>query len=285
MKPKDQENDWKFWVAVPFVVLVLWIGLRVFHRCFQLGRSLSVDGLAMIGTTLVAAAVGFLAIVYQVRSSSKQLRDQMWDQREAEREEAERQKRAIAAALLAEINDFYKFSLKGLWGDRARLRGAITGLMKPPPELGSLPSTALVLYRSTTHQLGALNVTTVKSVVGLYNFMASFIDTYEAYRRDWSPSRPIADPEMATKLRDIFDVVPKLILDCYRTCQQLAKEQAVPFEKSGFSIPVIGERNENGQTMKQALEDEAARIRQRLSTEKTNSRSDDRLDEITQNDQ
>lgn len=107
MKPKDQENDRQFWLVVVVVSIVLYGGLTVFHRYTQLGRSLSVDGLAMIGTTLVAAAIGFLAILLQVRSSSKQLRDQIREQRDAERTEQERQKKAVASALLLEIDNFY----------------------------------------------------------------------------------------------------------------------------------------------------------------------------------
>jgi len=103
MKQKVQDNDWKFWAAVVVVSIVLYAGLRAFHRFTQLGSSLSVDGLAMIGTTLVAAATGFLAILYQVRSSSRQLREQMADQHLSSTLESERQKRAIAKALLFEV--------------------------------------------------------------------------------------------------------------------------------------------------------------------------------------
>jgi len=236
MKPKDQKNDLRFWLAVPVVLIVLCVGLTLFHRCTELGESLSVDDLAMVGTTLFAAAIGFLAVVFQVRSASRQLREQMADQHKASAEESERQKRAVAAALLAEIDDFYEFLLKGLWEKRNSICGAIELLMKPPPELGPLPSTTLVIYRSIAHQLGTLSVATVKSIVSLYNFIANFGETYETYRRAWSPSSPPADPELATKLRDIFDLVPTLVLGSYRACEQLAKERAAPLRNPGLAL-------------------------------------------------
>jgi hypothetical protein len=266
MKLNDQEVDWKFWAAVPIVGIVLCAGLIGFHRCTQIGRSLSVDGLAMVGTTLVAAAIGFLAVVLQVRSGGRQLREQLADQHLASAAELERQKRAVAAALSAEIDDFYKFSLRHLWEKRERICGPIALLNMPPYELGPLPSTAFVVYRATAHQLGTLGVETVKSVVGLYNFMASFVDHYQIYRGAWSPSSSFHDdPELATKLQDVGDVVPTLILDSYRACEHLAKGQQLRFAESGFDLAHIGEADENGQTMKQALEGEAARIRQRIS--------------------
>jgi hypothetical protein len=62
----------------------------------------------MVGTTLVAAAAGFLAILCQVRSSSKQLRDQIKAQRHAEQVEQDRQKRAVATANAFEIDCIYR---------------------------------------------------------------------------------------------------------------------------------------------------------------------------------
>jgi hypothetical protein len=224
--------------------------------------------------TLIAGVLAFGAVQWQ-----------MWDQRRTSRREQENHKRAVATALLAEIDDFYKFILKDLWEKRDSICGSIASLTKLPPELGPLPSTASVVYRATAHQLGALSVSTVKSVVGLYNFIASFVDTYEAYRKAWSPSSPPADPELATKLRDIFDAVPTLILDSYRACERLGKEQATPFEKSGLSIAHIGEADEEGQTMKQALEAEAARIRQRIGKGNDTPQGDVRSDEISHNEQ
>jgi hypothetical protein len=236
------------------VVLVAFL-LIGFHRCTALGKGLSVDGYAIVGTTLFAAALGFGAVMLQLR-----------DQRRAADEEQRRQKRAVAAAISAEIDDFYTFFLKAFWERQVRSWIPTSWLLMPPPELGPLPSTALVVYRSTAHQLGILSAATVKCVVGLYNFTASFVEHYEMYRRVWSPSSNFTmDPELATKLRDAFDAVPQLILQSYRASEMLAKEQERTFDESGFSIAGIDKTNEGGETMRQVLERKAADVRARVS--------------------
>ena len=245
----------------------------------QFEAKLTLDGLM----TLVAGIIAFGAVIIQIRSSSKQLHDQLKAQRDSEREESERQKRAVAAALLVEIDDFYEYFLRNLWEGRERIRGAIEVLNMPPLELGPIPSTAFVMYRATAHRVGILSIATAKSVVGLYNFMAGFVDTYESYRRAWSPERRAADPEMETKSRDIFDLVPKLILDSYGTCEKLSKEQTMPFENSACNIAQIGRCSQHGTTVKQTLQGEAARISQRVSKEGVPSHRGVRPDEIVQN--
>lgn len=268
--PKDHEIDWPLWRGVIVVGLAIWVALFLIHRYTQIGRSLSVDGLAMIGTTLIAAGGGFAAILYQVRSSSKQFRDQIKADREAEVIEQERQKRAVATALSAEIDDFYKFFLRRFWEERARIYpSAPIILMLPPlPELGPLPPTAFLVYKSTVGQLGILNGTTVKAVVGFYNYLANFVEHYESYRKTWSSSSTFADDRPATELRDICEITPSLILDCDRTCEQLAKELGVSYQPSRFAVARIHEANNEGKTVKDVLEAEVASIRNRINKRK-----------------
>jgi hypothetical protein len=38
MKLKGREIDWWFWLAVPVVLIVLCVGLTLFHRCTELGK-------------------------------------------------------------------------------------------------------------------------------------------------------------------------------------------------------------------------------------------------------
>jgi len=210
--------------------------------------------------------VAFITVIWQIRSSSKQVQDQIKAQRDSEREEGKRQKRAVASALSAEIDDFYRFFLKGLWEKREKICGPIALLMKPPAELTPAPPLTFVVYRSTVCQLGLLGTTTVKSVIGLYNFAASLLDHYEIYRKAWSPSSSFKDPELATNLRDVFDALPGVILSSDRACELLAKEQEIPYDGRSFCVAGIREVDEKGETTKQALESEAASIRKRLSS-------------------
>lgn len=177
MKLKIQEIDWRFWAAVPVVVLVLWVGLRVFHRCFQLGRSLSVDGLAMIGTTLVAAAAGFLAILYQVRSSSRQLRDQIEADRARAAHEKEEQKRAIAAAIVNEIDNI----CLELDQVQDNIKHALQTPGRFPLAIGFRANTSLI-YKAIAPSLGILSAEAVSAIVRFYSKMGSYEGMWRVYQ-------------------------------------------------------------------------------------------------------
>jgi hypothetical protein len=205
----------------------------------------------------VGVFVAFITVIWQIRSSSKQVQDQIKAQREAEHAERQRQKRALAAALTAEIDDFYWFFLKGLWEHRTIICGPATLSMRPAAELGPVPSTAFQVYKSTAGQLGLLSAQTVRSVVGWYNFAANFVDQYEIYRKAWS-SDDLEDRELATKLLDVFGPLPKLILDSDRLCELMANELDIPYDRRGFRIARFRDTQENGETVKQALEREGA---------------------------
>lgn len=165
MRPTDPDNDRQFWVIVVAVGIVLVVGLTWFHRCFELGRSLSVDGLAMVGTTLIAAAAGFLAIVLQVRSSSRQLRYQMKAQRDGEREERERQKRSVATAILLEIDDFC-MHVSGLCD--VLFNQDLPESEKRAAFLKFVPL-AFTVYPSIADKLGGTGVEATSAVVKFYN--------------------------------------------------------------------------------------------------------------------
>jgi hypothetical protein len=137
--------------------------LVVVYRRTDWSKGFTPDGVM----TLVAGIIAFVAIIIQIRSSSKQVQNQIKAQREAEHGERQRQKRALAAALTAEIDDFYWFFLKGLWEHRTIICGPAALSMKPAAELGPVPSTAFQVYKSTAGQLGLLSAQTVRSVVGL----------------------------------------------------------------------------------------------------------------------
>jgi sensor domain CHASE-containing protein len=70
----------------------------------QFEAKLTLDGLM----TLVAGVIAFIAVIIQIHSSSKQLQDQMDAQRDAEQDELERKKRAVATAIDFEIDSIYR---------------------------------------------------------------------------------------------------------------------------------------------------------------------------------
>lgn len=237
MKPKDQDNDYQFWAVVVVVSIVLSVGLTVLHRYTELGRHLSVDGLAMIGTTLVAAAAGFLAILYQVRSSSRQLREQMADQRLASAAEAERQKRAIAQALLFEVDDFYSNHLKGVYEHYRDFDGTMERL----PGVTGMDIRPFAVYDGNTPLLGILSDDVVKSVVVFYDtarFHLLMVRDYKELLREfqYGTRSPEAEQEARQLFRYVRASVPRLTRLSYDTCMKLALLCDVPFRQDNVTI-------------------------------------------------
>lgn len=211
------------------------------------------DGIAAIVVGLIA----YFAVIRQIRASERQVREQLANERAAATAELDRRAKALAIALVAEINDFYQFSLRGLYG---RMKGwfpeeSVTGV-STFPEFGALPSIAFTVYKSTAQDLGILNLRSVRSVIQLYGSMTSFVDLYDGYRKAWQASSGTGIDRIM--LQDIWDNLPKLILDSYETCALLATKQRVPFDKSEFQIAGL----DGGE--KQLLKEEAGRITERL---------------------
>ncbi|MFZ0962547.1 MAG: hypothetical protein WAO35_16755 [Terriglobia bacterium] len=254
MTPNNQEIDWKFWEAVPVVFLVLWIGLRVFHGYFQLGKSLSVDGLGMVGTTLVAAALGFLAILLQVRSSSRQLRDQIKAQRDAERKEHERGNKAVAIAVLFEIDGFYRSRLR----DLRQFLDRIDPLNDTLPGMMAVDQNPFPVYFGNASRIGDLEDHIVQAVVHFYGEAISYLSILRDYREalnfvdcrakfsSLSPLRPqdlpsrAAEAQARTELKRLKQALPELERFAWLVCYYLCK-----FTGTEFKFPVIGAAAQN----------------------------------------
>ena len=220
MKPKGREIDWQFWVAVPVVGILLYALLTLFHRYAQLGRSLSVDGLAMVGTTLFAAATGFLAVLFQVRSASRQLREQLADQHQASDAESERQKKAVAAALLSEIDCFYATQLS----DRSKLFESSKRMESGPESTEvfySLVGKPFVVYESLADKLGGFDSTITRSIVLTYGSMATFVEFLKLYEREASDTSSPA-PLGQEKRKTLREQMQKKVRQSAERAAQLA---------------------------------------------------------------
>ena len=196
---------------------------------------MSVDGLAMIGTTLVAAAAGFLAIRYQVRSSSKHLRDQTKAQRDAEEAEQERQKKAIATAILYEIDDFHLYHVRGVYSyleEKARM-GELIEVVRIPPSL-------FAVYRGNTPRLAELPDAVVKVVVHFYSKADKFFALIEDYRAERERRHePISQSDNwkgMTLFGHLRDSLPGLTHAAYIACEQLCGFSGVEFNSPRIAI-------------------------------------------------
>ena len=109
---EEQSNSNGHFVAwFVAISLIICTSLVLLHK-FTWMSGVSTDQYALIWVSLVAASLGFGAVIFQTRSSYQQLREQMADQHRTASEELGRQKRAIAAALLAAVTDFRKYYIE-----------------------------------------------------------------------------------------------------------------------------------------------------------------------------
>src|SRR5260370_16815941 len=75
-------------------------------EAFTFDPKLTLDGIM----TLAAGVIAFVAVILQIRSSRKQIELQLEAEKKARTLESERQKQAVARALLFEIVNFYRYS-------------------------------------------------------------------------------------------------------------------------------------------------------------------------------
>ena len=210
----------------------------------QFEAKLTLDGLM----TLVAGVIAFSAVIIQIRSSSKQLRDQIKAQRDAERDERERQTKAVATAILFEIDGFYAGYLR-------QPRDFLAGKDIEKDELPlftSIGTNPFPVYQGNTGKIGELPVERVQAVVGCFreaDRMVSYFNDYESSfereRQLWSnigKSISVAEDKAdrraygdqlrraRTQLARIKDALPEVIKLTYLVCHTLCQFTGVPFE-------------------------------------------------------
>jgi hypothetical protein len=179
----------------------------------QFEAKLTLDGLM----TLIAGLIAFAAVIFQIRSSSKQVQDQIKAQRDAEREEKERQKRAIATAIICEIDSFFAIELDLVEKSLASWDGTSNNLALP----AGLRTNVSEIYRGVSPLLGSLSAKSVNAIVKFY----SMVGTYEGLWRNYqycldmlrAPLNPAVDlkardlaNEAGSQLKIIREIIPRL---------------------------------------------------------------------------
>lgn len=216
-KNENFNGKWRDIAPVGLVLLVAFVALVAFHRWSRLGKSLSNDYYAMVGTTLFAAVLGFGAIWHQTRSSYRQLREQLAAQRDAEREERERQKRTIATAILYEIGSFYMFELDLHEKNLASWDGANNSF----PTAAGLRTNVSEIYKGVSPHLGSLNAKSVAAIVKFYSMMGTYEGMWRNYQYCLDMLRTPVNPavnlnpqdlvnDAKAQLNSIRDLIPKL---------------------------------------------------------------------------
>ena len=155
--------------------------------------------------TLVAGVIAFVAVIIQIRFSSKQMQDQMREQRDAEEEDRERQMRSVAAALLSEIDCFYASHLE----PRSRLFESWRMTENDPQSVEVFRFVAgkpFAVYESLAERLGGFDATIAWGTVYTYGTMAAFAELIRLYERETSgmSSQDRAGQEIRSDAREVL---------------------------------------------------------------------------------
>jgi hypothetical protein len=168
------------------------------------------------------------------------MRNQMNAQRNAEQEEAERHKRAIAKALLFEVDDFYSNHLRAVYDHYRNFDGKIEKL----PGVVGVDIRMFAVYNGNTPLMGVLSDEVVKSVVAFYDtarLHLLIVRDYKDLLREYlyGTHSPEAGQEALQLFFYVRASVPRLTRLSYETCMKLARFSDVPFRKD--IVTVAGE--------------------------------------------
>ncbi|MFQ5662810.1 MAG: hypothetical protein ACE5HL_03150 [Terriglobia bacterium] len=198
--------------------------------------TLTLDGVA----TLTAGVIAFVAIMLQIRSSRRAVEKQLNADRQARVEEQERQKLAVAKAVLFEIDAFYRYHLRD-----PRVFLANTDVLKADlPGVKSVAPHPFPVYYGNTGFVGRLDDEGVQAIVEFLAAAQSHLATARDYKSSMErflrgDNPATAEVEARTYLSQMKNALPEMIKLAYIVCFKLCKLTGVPFEHP--KIAVAGE--------------------------------------------
>ena len=204
------------------------------------------DGLA----TLAAGIIAFCAVWWQVRSSASNLQKQLDAKRKAREEETVRQQRAVATAILFEIDCFYRLYIREV-NNMLKCWDPETGELFVAKSVGSRP---FPVYDGNAGNFGFLESGLAFDIVGFYSAAAQYLSALRDYKaeferwhsakvllRDAAGVSPQAAEGIARALLDqLKKGLPHLINFGRLACKKLCEKTGVLFE-----APVVAIAAEN----------------------------------------
>jgi hypothetical protein len=194
----------------------------------QFEAKLSLDGLM----TLVAGIIAFVAVIIQIRSSSRQVQDQIKAQRDAEREERERQKRALATALVFEIDHCYRAYLPRALTLARGLRG---NTLDPKAGVAiRFEAASFDVYSGNVQSLGTLGAEASGPVIRFYKIACDLKDLMQHYRECLAQGDPfkISDNTLAT----IKHISSGLKIGALEACSWLCLAAGLPIDSTDAGV-------------------------------------------------
>jgi len=188
--------------------------------------------------TLIAGLIAFAAVEWQIRV-----------EKQARKEEGARQKRAVAKAILFEIDDFYRSQVQGVGGylDGFARKRELCEVVRVPPSL-------FTVYQANTARLGDLPDEAVEAIVHFYTKAAKFLALREDYRAEREDHSELAldhpDNRKATTLfGHMRDSLPVIAQAAYIACEKLCSIAGV-----GFKVPTVAVAREDIAALNRAIE-------------------------------
>jgi hypothetical protein len=206
---------------------------------FDFEAKLTLDGIM----TLAAGAIAYVAAVRQIRHADQGLKQQLQAEKDARSQEGGERKRALATAMLFEIDDIYAHYLKPLWEstkdlDPENCSLETLGVVKP------FPANPFPVFAGNASGLGELKSETVASVVRFYDAASSLLQSLVDYREHhfvlYSPmAAKVPDVhEKAIRMRvgEVKSIVPELKQLAYKASEQLCNIAALPFSEATVAV-------------------------------------------------
>ena len=138
----------------------------------------SFDGIAAI----VVGVIGFVAIIRQTRSSERSVSAELGAEKKIREDEHSSQRRAMASALSAEIDNFYMYHLI----DRSRLFESWEKI-KADPNLSEVFRVVVgepfAVYRGLADRLGDFGQGIAKGIIACYSALAAYTELQRWYEQ------------------------------------------------------------------------------------------------------
>lgn len=148
----------------------------------SLRPELTWDGLL----TFVGGLLALLAIFYQVRHSDKGLQKQLDAEAQSRRQGERARCRAVATALLFELDNFYRAYIRGLADAIGPKPGDVSGIhyVDSPflPPLRKVPSDPFPVYKANAGAVGELPLEVTETVVRAYSAAQWVLDRRADYQ-------------------------------------------------------------------------------------------------------
>jgi len=184
----------------------------------------------------VGGALALIGVWWSNHQSVKNLKKQVETEGSARVEETERQMKAVAKAILFEIDDLYRYHLCGA-------HGYLEGKAKQGelPEVVRIPASVFAVYQGTTPRLGELADDVVEGVVHFYGKAQKYFALCEDFRAEREAHSELAlchpdNRKAATLFGYCMDSLPGLTRAAYIACERLSGFAGVEFKAPRLAI-------------------------------------------------